>query len=267
MEKTKKTKILALVPVVIAMLLAAVLIVGGQKNAAYAQDKTDLLITDFTAGKPEQWTTNDFAVQGSDGIDMIGGGELQTVPQLRGFLMRMDLGSVQKGLKVSFGKNGTDEPFALTFDGTVLSLENITAANGENTFLLPNAITSGGSIQIELVGTNLTLGIRQDGQPADVMGSALCELKLADGMSSRYGQICISAPQGSALTVKAVQLYSLSGAITIETENYVAPDTSDDNPEPVNISVILLATLIPAGVLLAGGAVAVTLVTVRRKRK
>ncbi|MBQ8394374.1 MAG: hypothetical protein IJX49_02250 [Clostridia bacterium] len=201
----------------------------GSIRASADTSAPDKIISDFTDSSTEGWTLNEKAAASSEGIQVIGGGSLTSESSVRSFLMQITFGVMNKGFEITFGEG--QNACSIRFDGAYLRLNGLVTEAGGDVYVMNDVLTSNSIVQIEVIGGEVTLSVKPDGEPYDVLGTPVATFSYGEGKAISDGKIKLSAYEGGMFGVQKISVYSLDASVEIETEDYVAPPTSEEEEE------------------------------------
>lgn len=252
--------------VAVAALCIAVMCFAVLRLVTAQAETADSIEGNFESGGASGWTLNEFAVTSQDGVQVISSGSVTSENELRNFMVQISFGTLEQGFTFFFGSG--ENACSVTFDGAQLRLNGLQTANGGNSESLNSKISEGAIVQIEVVGGEISVGIKQKNEPYDVLGTPVAVFEYADGVSLSDGKIGVSAFEGAAFCVHKISAYSLNATVNIETENYVPPANSGETEKKTGCgcgSSAIAGTSIAVSVVII--AVAAVLCGIRRKNE
>lgn len=202
-----------------AFLCAVILFLVGLVSAdAQSADK---IITDFSNSNTAGWTLNENAFPSSEGVQVMPSGEVVSQDSMRNFLLQIEFGTLQKGFELTFGSQ--ENICSIRFDGAYLRLSGLRTNAGSEVFTMDNVLTENAIVQIEIIAGEVSVSVKQEGEPYDVLSTAIAKFTYAEGVITSEGNIKLSAYDGAVFSVRKIHIYSLNSTVEIETEDYVAP--------------------------------------------
>ena len=243
-------------------LLAGIWMSGISANA----ESLDLLRSDFRNGS-DSWTLNELTIASSDGLEMLPGGQAQTVGTMDSLLMFIEFGSVSAGFTLELGVTGEGAACSLTFDGDILRAEGVADAGGENSVVLDRIIGADSILKVEMIGGYIEVSVKNADDAYDLLGTPVATLYFAEGPASREGNIVLSQPEGTAV-IRTADLYSLSGSIHIDTEDEVVepePPEQPETPDEGGLAPWAIALIVVGGVVVVAAVIAAVLLIKKKK--
>ena len=229
MMKVKKIScVIASVFLAIVCLFAGML---GTVKSYTASAESDKILSDFRDSNTSGWTLQGNAVPSSRGVQMLAGSSLVSELTMRNFLMQITFGAMKKGFELSFGDG--NNVCSVRFDGAYIRLTGLTTDLGGDLYVMNNMLTGNSIVQIEVIGGEVTVSLKADGEPYDVLGMPIAIFAYGEETSVSNGKIKLSAYDGAMFSVEKINVYSLNASVEIGTENYVAPpaDSSETSEE------------------------------------
>ena len=235
---------------------------------AAGAESMDKLRTDFREGS-DGWETNQLAVvSSSQGLQLLPGGRAETSDTMDGALLFIEFGSVGSGFTLELGVTDEGAAVSLVFNGDILHTTGLETADGGNDAALSTALGAGAMLKVEMIAGYVEISVKEADGSYDALGSPVATFYFPEGTASREGDIALSvAETGTTAVVRTAELYSLAGAIHIETED--APVETDE-PEvtaPEEGGLPWWGTLLIAigCVLVLGGAAAAIVLVLKKK--
>lgn len=247
--------------------LALALTIGFTSVASASVAKTetvDKTVTDFTAGSSDGFTLGGSATLSQSGVQLVGDGVLSTNAGYKSFLAQFVLGDMVKGFTVSFGDSANR--VSLRFDGSAARVYATGLVSGTSDVVtLSDYLTSGATVQIEVIGGEIEVAVKNADQPYDALGTPAATFVYADGKAVSRGSVTVSVFDGAICAVKETNIYSLDPTVTIPTEDYVAP--APDEPKDDKKFNALYVVIPVASVAVIGAAAAIVIVTLKRRKR
>lgn len=245
-------------------ILCGVLFSGIAANA----ESMDKLRTDFREGS-DGWEMNQLAVvSSSQGLQLLPGGRAETSDTMDGALLFIEFGSVGSGFTLELGVTDEGAAVSLAFNGDILRATGLETADGGSDAVLGSTLGAGAMLKVEMIAGYVEVSVKESDGSYDDLGSPVATFYYPEGTASREGDIAFSvAETGTTAVVRTADLYSLAGAIDIETEDApVEEETPEETPDETGglpwWGILLICI---GGVLVLGGAAAAIVLVLKKK--